>query len=147
LKDGYMILPIFVIIGTIMIGFTPQRAALMGIAAAFLISLFRKDTRMGFRKIIYVLEQGARVALPVIAAVGTAGIIAGVVSITGLGSKFAAGVIALSGGILIFALFFTMIACNVLWMGLQTTANYVVTATIEALILIMKLGVAQIVYH
>src|SRR5690625_983634 len=110
LKDGYMILPIFIIIGTIMIGFTPQRAALMGILTAFILSLLRKDTRMGFRKIIYVLEQGARVALPVIAAVGTAGIIAGVVSITGLGSKVAAGVIALSGGILLFDLFFTMMA-------------------------------------
>jgi TRAP transporter 4TM/12TM fusion protein len=147
LKDGYMILPIFVIIGTIMIGFTPQRAALMGIITAFVLSLLRKDTRMSFRKIIYVLEQGARVALPVIAAVGTAGIIAGVVSITGLGSKFAAGVIALSGGILIFALFFTMIACIVLGMGLPTTANYVVTATIAAPILINEFGVAPIAAH
>ncbi|MFA1818804.1 TRAP transporter permease [Virgibacillus oceani] len=146
-KDGYMILPIFVIIGTIMIGYTPQMAALMGIVSAFIISLFRKDTRMGFKKIIYVLEQGARVALPVIAAVGTAGIIAGVVSITGLGSKFAAGVIALSGGILIFALFFTMIACIILGMGLPTTANYVVTATIAAPILINEFGVAPIAAH
>jgi TRAP transporter 4TM/12TM fusion protein len=147
LKDGYMIMPIFVIIGTIMIGFTPQRAALMGIATAFIISMFRKDTRMGFRKIIYVLEQGARVALPVIAAVGTAGIIAGVVSITGLGAKFASGVIALSGGILLFALIFTMIACIILGMGLPTTANYVVTATIAAPILINEFGVAPIAAH
>ena len=53
------------------------------------------------RQIVNVLEQGARVALPVIAAVATAGVIAGVVSITGLGSKFAAGIIALSSGHLI----------------------------------------------
>ncbi|MFD1416018.1 TRAP transporter permease [Oceanobacillus jeddahense] len=146
-RDGYMIVPIFVIIGTIMIGFTPQRAALMGIVAAFVISLLRKDTRMGFRKILYVLEQGARVALPVIAAVGTAGVIAGAVSITGLGSKFAAGVIALSGGVLFFALFFTMIACIILGMGLPTTANYVVTATVAAPILINEFGVAPIAAH
>src|SRR5699024_12089060 len=80
-------------------------------------------------KTIEVFEQGARIALPVIAAVATAGIIAGVVSITGLGGKFAAGIIALSGGYLILALFFTMIACLILGMGLPTTANYVVSAT------------------
>jgi TRAP transporter 4TM/12TM fusion protein len=146
-KNWYMLLPIFIIIGTIMIGFTPQRAAIMGIVAAFIVSFIDKESRMGLRKLIYVFEQGARVALPVIAAVATAGIIAGVVSITGLGAKFASGIIALSGGILIFALILTMLACLVLGMGLPTTANYVVTATIAAPVLINEFGVAPIAAH
>src|SRR5690625_1935345 len=139
LRNGFMVIPLVVIIGTVMIGFTPQRAAIYGIVAAFAVSLVRKETRMSFRKTIDVFEQGTRVALPVIAAVATAGIIAGVVSITGLGAKFASGIIALSGGHLILALIFTMIACIVLGMGLPTTANYVVTATIAAPALIMVL--------
>jgi len=94
-----------------------------------------------------VLEQGARVALPVIAAVATAGIIAGVVSMTGLGAKFASGIIALSSGHLILALFFTMIACIILGMGLPTTANYVVTATVAAPALINEFGLAPIAVH
>ena len=147
IKDGYMLLPLLVIIGTILIGFTPQRAALYGILSAFLVSLLRKDTRMSLRSTIRVLEEGARVALPVIAAVATAGIIAGVVSMTGLGSKFAAGIIALANGYLILALIFTMIACIVLGMGLPTTANYVVTATIAAPALINDFGVAPIAAH
>ena len=147
IKDGYMLLPLFVIIGTILMGFTPQRAALYGILSAFLVSLLRKDTRMSLRSTIRVLEEGARVALPVIAAVATAGIIAGVVSMTGLGSKFAAGIIALANGYLILALIFTMIACIVLGMGLPTTANYVVTATIAAPALINDFGVAPIAAH
>ncbi|MBP2078867.1 TRAP transporter permease [Oceanobacillus polygoni] len=147
LRNGYMLLPLIVIIGTIMVGFTPQRAALMGILTAFLVSLVRKDTRMNFKKVIRVLEEGARVALPVIAAVGTAGIIAGVVSITGLGAKFAASIIALSGGILFFSLIFTMVACIILGMGLPTTANYVVTATIAAPVLINDFGVLPIAAH
>lgn len=146
-KNGYMLLPLFIIIGTIMVGFTPQRAALMGIFTAFLVSLIRKDTRMSVKKVFLVLEEGARVALPVIAAVGTAGIIAGVVSITGLGAKFAASIIALSGGILFFSLIFTMIACIILGMGLPTTANYVVTATIAAPVLINDFGVLPIAAH
>ncbi|WP_156856394.1 TRAP transporter permease [Oceanobacillus sp. AG] len=147
IKNGYMLLPLVIVIGTVMIGFTPQRAALLGILSAFLISLVRKETRLNFRQTIHVLEQGARVALPVIAAVATAGIIAGVVSITGLGSKFASGIIALSSGHLFLALFFTMIACLILGMGLPTTANYVVTATIAAPALIIEFGVAPIAAH
>src|SRR5690625_5128905 len=144
---GYMLLPLIVIVGTVMIGYTPQRAAILGIATAFVVRLVRSETRMGLRKIIYVLEQGARVALPVIAAVATAGIIAGVVSMTGLGSKFAASIIALSGGHLFLALFFTMIACLVLGMGLPTTANYVVTATVAAPALINGFDLAPIAVH
>ncbi len=146
-RYGYMLLPLFVIVGTVMIGYTPQRAAIMGIVTAFAVSLVRAETRMGLRKIIYVLEQGARVALPVIAAVATAGIIAGVVSMTGLGAKFAASIIALSGGYLFLALFFTMIACLVLGMGLPTTANYVVTATVAAPALINGFDLAPIAVH
>lgn len=146
-RNWYMLLPLFVITGTIIYGFTPQRAALFGIVAAFLVSLIRKETRMSFKQTINVLEQGTRVALPVIAAVATAGVIAGIVSMTGLGSKFAAGVIALSNGYLILALIFTMIACIVLGMGLPTTANYVVTATIAAPVLINEFGVSPIAAH
>src|SRR5690625_7541295 len=82
-----MIILLVFIIGTVMIGFTPQRAAIYEVVAAFAVSLVRKETRMSFRKTIDVFEQGTRVALPVIAAVATAGIIAGVVSIAGLGAK------------------------------------------------------------
>ena len=66
---------------------------------------------------------------------------------TGLGGKFAAGIIALSGGYLFLALFFTMVACLVLGMGLPTTANYVVTATIAAPALINGFDVAPIAIH
>ena len=147
IKNGYMLIPLLVIIGTIMVGFTPQRAALFGILSAFLVAYVRKESRMNLRQIVNLLEQGARVALPVIAAVATAGIIAGIVSITGLGSKFAAGIIALANGQLILALIFTMIACIVLGMGLPTTANYVVTATIAAPALINEFLVAPLAAH
>lgn len=147
IKNGYMLIPLFMIIGVVMAGYTPQRAALFGILSAFIVSYVRKESRMNFRQIINVFEQGARVALPVISAVATAGIIAGVVSITGLGSKFAAGIIALANGHLILALFFTMIACIVLGMGLPTTANYVVTATIAAPALINEFMVAPLAAH
>lgn len=146
-EKGYMLLPLIIIIVTLLSGFTAQRAALLGIFIAFIVSFFRKDTRMSLRQIVDMLEGGARTALPVIAAVATAGIVAGVIAQTGLGSKFAAGIIALSGGILIVALFFTMIACLILGMGLPTTANYVVTATVAAPALINEFGLAPMAVH
>src|SRR5699024_7392405 len=79
-RYGYMLLPVFIIVGTIMIGFTPQRAAILRILSAYLVSFNRKESRLSIKRTFMVLEQGARVALPVIAAVATAGIIAGVVS-------------------------------------------------------------------
>nr|WP_269557953.1 TRAP transporter permease [Halomonas sp. 1513] len=147
LEKGYMLLPLLVIVGTIMVGFTAQRAALLGIACAFAVSLIRKETRPSLRKVLTIFEQGARVALPVIAAVACAGIIAGVVGMTGLGSKFASGIISLADGVLILALLFTMVACIVLGMGLPTTANYVVTATIAAPALINEFGLPPMAVH
>lgn len=146
-RYGYMLLPLIIIIVTLLSGFTPQRAALFGIGSAYLVSFVRKESRLNLRQTVKMFEQGARVALPVIAAVATAGIIAGVISMTGLGSKFAAGIIALAGETLILALFFTMIACIVLGMGLPTTANYVVTATIAAPALINEFGLTAIAVH
>lgn len=124
--------PLVLIIGMLLLGFTPTYAALYAIGAAFVISFFRKDTRMSIKEIIKILEEGARTALPVIAACATAGIIAGTVTTTGLGPKIAGGIIDLAQGQFFLVMFFTMIACIILGMGLPTTANYVVTATMAA---------------
>ncbi|MFM1652274.1 TRAP transporter permease [Brevibacillus sp. B_LB10_24] len=132
IKQGYLLLPLLMIIYTLLSGKTPIRAALIGIAVAFVVSFFSRETRFTVRGFIDALEQGARAALPVIAACACAGIIVGVVVLTGLGSKIAGGIIMLAGNVLILTLFFTMIACIILGMGLPTTANYVVTATVAA---------------
>ena len=127
-----LFIPLIIIIGFLLVGYTPTYAALFAIGAAFVISFFRKDTRLSFKGIIKLLEEGARTALPVIAACATAGIIAGTVTTTGLGPKIAGGIIDLAQGQFFLVMFFTMIACIILGMGLPTTANYVVTATMAA---------------
>ena len=67
-------------------------------------------------------------------------------TLTAIGLKLASGLLALSGGIKIFALFFTMLACIILGMGVPTTANYVIMATITAPI-VVKLGVDLLAAH
>lgn len=145
-KRADLLLPLITIITMLVNGFTPTYAALTGIGMAFLVSFFRKDTRMGPRDVIDALEQGARIALPVIAACASAGIIVGIVVFTGLGGKIAGGLLNLAGDNLFLLLFFTMIACILLGMGLPTTANYVVTASMAAPALIAY-GVPDIAAH
>src|SRR5699024_11316072 len=65
IRYGYMLIPLIVIIGTVMIGFTTQRAAIYGILTAYLVSLIRKESRLSFKKTLYVFEQCEREVLPV----------------------------------------------------------------------------------
>lgn len=131
-----LLLPLATIVGLLLRGHSPAYAALWGIAVAFALSLLRKDTRLSPAGVLRMLEGGARTALPVIAACATAGIVAGTVTKTGLGGKLAGGVLDLAFGQFFLVLLFTMVACLILGMGLPTTANYVVTATVAAPILL-----------
>lgn len=136
-ERGHLFLPLVVIIGFLMGGFTPLYAALMALVVCVVAAAVRKSTRMGPRAIVDCLEYGARNALGVIIACATAGIIIGVVTLTGLGLKMANGLIELAGGFLLPTLFFTMITSLILGMGAPTTANYIITSTIAAPALIM----------
>lgn len=136
LTKGYLLIPIAVLIITMSIGYTASRAACLAILAAIIVSMFRKETRLTPKTFVQSLENGARNTIGVAAACAIAGIIVGVVSLTGIGLKLADGLLALSGGIDIFALFLTMIACLILGMGVPTTANYVIMATITAPIIL-----------
>ncbi len=143
---SYLILPLVAIIYFLMEGSTPMTAALTGLALCVGVGMFRKDTRLNIPKLLKTLESGARSALGVAAACATAGIIVGVVTLTGLGLKMGDGLIALAGGMLILTLFFTMVTSLILGMGAPTTANYVITSTIAAPALV-KLGVPLLGAH
>jgi TRAP transporter 4TM/12TM fusion protein len=145
-ERGQLFVPLIAIIYVLTEGFTPTYAALTGLGLSILAGALRKETRMGFRDIINALEAGARGALGVAIACATAGIIVGVVTLTGLGLKFANGLIDLAGGNLFFTLFFTMIASLILGMGAPTTANYVITSTMAAPALV-QLGIPMLAAH
>lgn len=141
-----MLIPLAVMIFLLMSGRTPTLAAVWGIVTALAVGMFRAETRPSLRELGGLLVEGAKWALPVVAACATAGIVAGIVTKTGLGSKIAGGLLDLSMGNLWLLLFLTMIACLILGMGLPTTANYIVTATVAAPAL-MEFGVPAIAAH
>ena len=131
-ERGHLALPLIVIVYLLVSGYTPMRAALVAIVLSILASSLRKSTRMKPIEIVNGLESGARNVLGVVIACAAAGIIIGVVTKTGVGLKLASGLLALSGGMLMPTMFFTMITSLILGMGVPTTANYVITSTIAA---------------
>jgi TRAP transporter 4TM/12TM fusion protein len=134
---GHLFVPLIAIIYVLTEGYTPTFAALVGLGLSVLAGMISKGTRMNLREILDALHAGARGALGVAIACATAGIIVGVVTLTGLGLKMANGLIELAGGYLLPAMFFTMITSLILGMGAPTTANYVITSTIAAPALVM----------
>jgi TRAP transporter 4TM/12TM fusion protein len=145
-ERGHLFVPLIAIIYILMEGFTPSYAALIGLGLSVVAGMLRKATRMSIPAIFNALEAGARAALGVAIACATAGIIVGVVTLTGLGLKMANGLVDLAGGNLLPTMFFTMITSLILGMGVPTTANYVITATMAAPALVL-LGVEKLAAH
>lgn len=151
LKEKWFLgLPIIVIVWLLVEGYTPMRAALGGIGSSLIIGFINgyldENQTFGLKEVIKGLEEGARSALPVVMACASAGIIVGVVTLTGLGIKLSHGIVLLSGGNIYLTMFLTMIASIILGMGMPTTANYIVQATIAAPALI-NVGVPVLAAH
>lgn len=154
LKKGYMIIPLIIIIVFLCVGKTAVFAALMGIVACAVIGIAvsfvdlangKKPTFNG-KDVVEVMCTAARNIISVAIACGMAGIIIGIVTLTGLGLKLGAGLVALANGKLFLTLIFTMIASIILGMGAPTTANYLITSTITAGAII-QLGVEPLAAH
>ena len=143
---GHMFIPLMVIVYMMSAGYTPMYACIYSTVAVIILSVLRKETRMGFRTIVKALEDSARNTLAVAAACACAGIVIGVVNLTGIGLKFTGLVLYLAGDSLIPALILTMIAGVVLGMGMPTTAAYIVQAALLIPALI-KLGVMPVAAH
>ena len=146
LSRGHLLLPVAVMLYILFEGYTPMYACIFSIIAALILANVKKETRMGLEKILDALEDGAKGALQVACACACAGIIIGIVNLTGLGLKFTGFVLYLAGESLAPALLFTMIAGIILGMGLPTTAAYIVMAALLVPGLI-KLGIVPIAAH
>ena len=154
LRKGYMLLPLVAIVFFLCIGRTAVYAAFMGIAVCVAIGVTtsfvdvaqgRKPT-FSANDVVEVMCSAARNIISVAIACAMAGIIIGVVTLTGIGLKFGAGLISISHGIAFITLFLTMISSIILGMGAPTTANYLITSTITAGAII-QLGYEPIAAH
>ncbi|PLC50667.1 C4-dicarboxylate ABC transporter permease [Pollutimonas subterranea] len=141
-ERGHLFLPLFVIIITLLMGYSAAFAALSGIASVIPTTWLRASTRRVFTlsAIIETLEAGARNTIVVALACATAGIVIGAITLTGLGLSFTGVVLAISQDSLILALVLTMAAGILLGMGLPTTPAYIVQVALLVPALV-KLGV------
>ncbi|MDF1593570.1 MAG: TRAP transporter permease [Desulfobacterales bacterium] len=146
LAKGHLMIPLLAIIYFMLAGYTPMYACIYATLSVIVISLIKADTRMGPIKILRSLEFGAKNMLPVACACACAGIVVGIINLTGLGLKFTGMILHFSGNSLALALVLTMFAGIILGMGLPTTAAYIVQAALLIPALI-KLGVPLIAAH
>ncbi len=143
---GHMIVPIVLLIMFMVLGYTPRFSAGVATVTAFIMAQLRRTTRLSIADVLEALEEGARNLLMVAVATAAAGMIVGVVDLTGLGQRLGAGFLALSGGQLLPALVLTMFLAIILGMGMPTTAAYIIQAAtvIPALIF---MGLQPFVAH
>ncbi|MBM3644924.1 MAG: TRAP transporter permease [Alphaproteobacteria bacterium] len=147
-ERGHQFIPLIVIVGVLMSGYSAPYAALCGIASAFPVAAMRKTTRdtVTIANILGALEDGARQTLPVAMACATAGVVIGIISLTGVGIEFTGLVVRLSQDSLLIALILTALAGIVLGMGLPTTPAYIIQVALLVPALV-KLGVALEAAH
>ena len=146
IRRGYMLLPIIMILAVLISGYSAQLAAVVAIVFTIGLSYLRKDTRMGPKKIVDALIQGAKNSLAVGATAGVIGIIMAIVTMTGLGIKFSAVVISMSGGFLPLTVLLVAVAGYLLGMGVTITATYILLSVL-AVPALMELGVPLITAH
>jgi TRAP transporter 4TM/12TM fusion protein len=146
-RYGQMVIPLAALIYFLTIKkYNPIYAAWLGILIAIAVSFLKKDTRLTVKRFARALENGVKGVLPVAIACACAGIVIGVISLTGFGLVFSMNIFRLSFGILFLGLFFTMVASIILGMGLPTTACYIVTSLTLAPALI-NMGVVPLAAH
>ncbi|HZK09696.1 MAG TPA: TRAP transporter permease [Clostridia bacterium] len=150
LESGYLMVPLMVVVYMLVKQYTPTRSAfvaiLVAILVAYIAALIKKDKSFNYKSVLSALENGAKGALGVACACACAGMIVGVVTLTGFGLRVAEIIVTVARGNLMATLFLTMIASLILGMGLPTTAKYIVLATM-AVPALTKLGVNLMAAH
>jgi TRAP transporter 4TM/12TM fusion protein len=131
-QDWYLFLPIFVLAGLLIWGYSPQLSVVYATLATIVVSWIRPNTRMGLKETWRALVDGGQSALFVGAVTGAVGMIIGIVSLTGIGIRFSTIVMMLSGQSLIAALGLITVASFILGLGLPITAAYLVVAATAA---------------
>jgi TRAP-type uncharacterized transport system fused permease subunit len=112
----------------------------------FALSFLTRETAIGPRKLVRALSDGSTSVLTAATTCATAGIIVGVVTLTGLGLKFSSIVIAYAGGSLLLTAIYTALIVWIVGLAVPVTASYIICAVIAAPAMI-KLGVPEVAAH
>lgn len=145
IKQAYLFIPIIILIVALFMGYSVIRAGTLATAAAAMVSWLTPN-RMGPRSIAKAFELSGLMSIQIIAVCACAGIIVGVISLTGVGARFSNLLLGLAETSQLLALFFAMCIAILLGMGMPTTAAYAVAASVVAPGLV-ELGIPLLTAH
>ena len=145
IRRVFLFLPIIILIYALFMGYSVIRAGTLATAAAAVVS-WLTPYRMGLRSILKAFELAGIMSIQIIAVCACAGIIVGVISLTGVGARFSSVLLGLADTSQFMALFFAMCISILLGMGMPTTAAYAVAASVVAPGLV-QLGIPQLTAH
>lgn len=147
LNGIYLALPVILLVYFLaVIRWSPIKSGFWSIVSLIVVSMIKKETRLTPKKFYKVLAEGAMGSINVAIVCAAAGIIIGVLSLTGLSLKFSQLLVSLSGGSMPVLLVLTMIAGLILGMGMTTTSVYIVLSVLVAPAL-TRMGVVPIAAH
>ena len=146
MRRGHLLLPLVALIVFLAVGYTPSAAAVLCLGAALLVSVLSPATRIGPLGLVEVAVETVRNVLPVIAAVAVAGMLIGVLTLTGMALKLSSLILDLGAGSLLLTLLLTMVASFVLGLGMPTSAAYLLLAILIAPALV-EFGLPVIAAH
>jgi TRAP-type uncharacterized transport system fused permease subunit len=140
------LLPLIVLVAMLIEGLTPMRSAVIALGVAFVLMPWSKETRVGPLALIAVCIDTLIAVLPIIAAIAAAGVVIGVLGLTGLGLMMSGLILEIGGSNLWPVLLLTAIVSFILGMGLPTSAAYLLLAVLVAPALV-KMGLPDISAH
>ncbi|MEX1057326.1 MAG: TRAP transporter fused permease subunit, partial [Natronospirillum sp.] len=144
-KKSFLFIPIVILLAALFMGYSVIRAGTLAMGAAAVVS-WLTPYRMGPQAIYRALEIAAKMSLQLVAVCAAAGIIVGVIALTGVGTRFSSMLLALAAQNQLLALFFAMCVSIVLGMGMPTTAAYAVAASVIAPGLV-RMGIDPLTAH
>jgi TRAP transporter 4TM/12TM fusion protein len=129
-ERGQMGLPIVFIIAVILIGWSPMKAAFWATLLTLAVAFLKPSTRPTLKGILDALESGTRSVASIAISCASAGIIVGVISMTGLATKLSYTLVSISGGNIYIAAILTALITIILGCGMPPTPTYVILATV-----------------
>ncbi len=144
-KQAYLFIPIVILIWALFNGYSVIRAGTLATMSAAVVS-WLSPHKMGIRSILLALELASKMAVQIIVVCACAGIIVGVISLTGVGARFSSLLLGIAQTSQLLALIFAMLIAIMLGMGMPTTAAYAVAASVVAPGL-TQLGISTLIAH
>jgi TRAP transporter 4TM/12TM fusion protein len=145
-KGWHFFASLAAIVVLMVMGFTPYLAVVWATVLGVALSFANRETALGPTRLATALAAGGRGVLSVAATTATAGVIVGVITLTGLGLKVAGLIVTLAGSSLLLTILYAALAVWVLGLAVPVTASYIIAAVMIVPALV-QVGVAEVAAH